>query len=90
MKAQNTMTMSATQARKVFFDILNDVQYSGTEVIIERNGVPVAKISAPTKSSELLTYMEKIKKLGPFITDADVEEMKKAREEGNVGRFPDW
>jgi hypothetical protein len=82
--------MSATQARKVFFDILNDVQYSGIEVIFERNGVPVTKILAPTTSRNLLTYIEEIKKLRPFITDADVLDMEKAREDVNTGRFQDW
>jgi hypothetical protein len=52
--------------------------------------VPVAKISAPTTSSNLLTYIEEIKKLGPFITHADVSDMEKAREDANTGRFQDW
>jgi len=40
--------MTATEAQAQFFDMLNEAQ-AGTEIIIERDNRPVARVSAPPK-----------------------------------------
>ena len=52
-------TYSATEARNNFFEILNKVIYEGKEFIVEKDGVPAAKVSPlPAKKSS-----EEIKKI---------------------------
>lgn len=45
-------TVSATQARNNFAEILNRVQYVGDEFIIEKQGKPIARITKPKETRE--------------------------------------
>lgn len=38
-------TLSATEARNNFFEILNAVMYKGEEFVVEKDGKPAAKVS---------------------------------------------
>lgn len=61
------VVMTATEARKNFFDILNAAIYAGQTTVVSKNGVKVAeikpkKIQNQGKSwSEYRTFLESIK-----------------------------
>ena len=47
-----TSTISASEARNNFSEIINRVQYQGESIIIEKQGKAVAKIVAITEKKE--------------------------------------
>ena len=47
-----TSTISASEARNNFSEIINRVQYKGESIIIEKQGKPVAKIVAMAETTE--------------------------------------
>lgn len=53
-----TKTISATEARNKWFEILNHVYFNGESVIIEKNKLPMIRLSRVTKPS--LTSVEEV------------------------------
>lgn len=73
--------INATEARKNFFSILDEVFYGGKEVIIKKGGkvkVRVTSVVSP-KKFDFAKYKENIKKIGKIFSDADVKDFQKAR-----------
>ena len=62
----NTITVSATHARNNFFNILNQVN-SGKEIIVEKDGVKVARITPLI--SDQRTWEEEKKKILKVIEE---------------------
>lgn len=63
----NTFTVTATQAKQNFSDVLNRVIYEKKTAIIEKHGKIVAELS-PSKSSDL-SLKEKLAKFYGAIPD---------------------
>jgi len=90
-----TKTMTATEAQAQFFDVLREAQ-AGTEIIIERDNRPVARVSPPPKPTlsreelrkqreaaiEGIRRWRKEAVIGPPLT---FEELMSARDEGRRG-----
>lgn len=60
-------TLSATEARNNFFEILNLAIYKGEEFIVEKDGKPAVKISpvtpAKTSPEEITKIIKEVKKV---------------------------
>lgn len=85
------VTMSATLARKNFFDLINAAHYNGQVTVITKNGEEVARIAPQEqKKFDWKAHKAKLQQMTPFLTDDDVAEYKLIREELNKPRFPEW
>lgn len=62
-------TISATEARNKWFEILNHVYFNGEPIIIEKNKLPMIKLSRVTKPS-LASIGEVITKTFGFLKTA--------------------
>lgn len=90
-KKKKTQTMTATTARKQFFELLDAAYYQGLETILTKNGKKVARIvPIEEEGVDWDAYLKKIKNFKPFLTDEDVKEIEDARKSFNKPRFPDW
>jgi len=90
-----TTTMTATEAQAQFFDVLSKAQ-AGTEIIIERDNRPIARVLPPSKPAlsreelrkqreaaiEGIRQWRKKYVIGPPLT---FEELMSARDEGRRG-----
>lgn len=72
----NTKTITATQARTEFFDLINAAKHGGQTTIITKNGKIAAKI-VPEVTVDLETKQKETKKLlaslGGIFTNEDVQ-----------------
>ena len=64
-----TKIISATEARNKWFEILNHVYFNGESIIIEKNKLPMIKLSRVMKPS-LTSAEEVIKKTFGFLKTA--------------------
>jgi len=87
-----TKTMTATEAQAQFFDVLNEAQ-AGTEIIIERDNRPVARVhhftEAPMAGASLaqqrlqaLARMRQWAKESVIGAPLTIEDIISARDEG--------
>lgn len=76
--------VSAYKARTNFGDLLNRVYYGGEEIIIERKGEPMAKLTKITKEKKKKkSIMEFAGILKDVDTDKMIKEIYKARRDGS-------
>lgn len=58
-------TISATQVRNKFSEIISRVQYSGEEFVVEKQGNPVARITAiPKMTNKKIAYKPPVYHMG--------------------------
>ena len=83
------ITISATQARKSFFDLLNAAQYGGQTTLIKKNGKVVAEIAPLKPKVDWQAYLKVLEKMEPILTKEDVKDIKAVRKSFK-NRFPNW
>lgn len=87
-KTQPT-TMTSTQARQAFFELIDAAQYHGQITQITKHGKVVAEVR-PVERSDWAAYLEELKKIGPVLTDEDAKQIEQVRKDSYKPRFPDW
>jgi prevent-host-death family protein len=89
---KKTQTMTATQARKHIFEILDAAYYQGIETTITKYGKDWARVMPPSaeKTVDWGQRLKELQEMMPILTDEDVEDYKKIRAGFNKPRFPDW
>lgn len=73
--------INATEARKNFFSILDEVYFDGKEYVIEKGSrvkVKVSPVVVP-KKFDFAKYRENIKKIGKIFSDEDVRDFQETR-----------
>lgn len=94
-----TITKTATQARKDFFQLIRAARYRGQRTIITQQG-KVAAVLLPTEEGETIEeevrlaradrLEQALKKVGGLFTPADVKAIEKARTDSYVSRQTEW
>ena len=64
-----TKTITATEARKRWFEILNRVHFAGEEFVIEKNNMPLVRM-VPEKKKEKMDVEELIRLTCGFLKHA--------------------
>lgn len=73
--------INATEARRNFFSILDEVYFDGKEIVIEKGNrvkVKIIPVMAP-KIFDFAKYRENIIKIGKIFSDEDVRDFQKTR-----------
>jgi antitoxin (DNA-binding transcriptional repressor) of toxin-antitoxin stability system len=89
---QASTTVSATQGRLHFFDLIEAAFAKGQTTQITRSGKVVATIAPPTVAPafSMSEYRASIHRLRKILTPADYKQMEQARATSKKKRFPDW
>ncbi len=71
----STQTIKASQFKAQCLQLMDEVQRTGKEIIITKNGTPVSKLAPIVKKPETLfgAHKEEIKITGDIISPLDVE-----------------
>jgi prevent-host-death family protein len=75
-------TVSAYEARTNLGELLNLVYYKGIEVVVEKMGKPVVKITRIKKEKDKIPKEELIKRYAGILTDKEAKEIRK-----NIKKF---
>ena len=86
-----TASVTATQGRQQFFDLINQAQYAGQITQILKNGQPVAKIVPMDAKKIDWQKLETARKwLHHNLTAQDYQDIKVAHDSLDTPRLPDW
>ena len=74
-KPRGTRTIKASEFKAKCLKLMDEVAETGEEIIITKNGKPVAKLSAHREKPKTLYGMDKgrIKIIGDIVSPIDVE-----------------
>lgn len=67
--------ITATAAARGFSDLLNRVQYRGESVVIERNGIPVCRITPATAATCSAADLVEVLRGGPHADEAFADDL---------------
>lgn len=83
-----TTHISATQAVRMFSDLLNRIRYRGEEFVVERGGEPICRISpaAPTRRLTLRELHSLLREISTPDTIYASDVRRAARRQGRLPR----
>lgn len=87
------ITLSASQARIQFFDLLRSLQSSEQEIVIlnEKTNQVLGRLLPPEQQKTDWKKLKKsLQKAKGILTERDIAQIQKVREESKISRFPDW
>ena len=82
----NITTLSATQARNKWFELLNTVYFKGHSVIIKKNNMPMIKL-VPLKEPNLTSAKEIIEKTYGFLKNVPKTSWPKSQRAKQIAKF---
>ncbi|KKS84961.1 MAG: Prevent-host-death family protein [Candidatus Gottesmanbacteria bacterium GW2011_GWA1_43_11] len=81
-------TISAFKARTNFGEVMNEVYYKGTEIVVERKGKPMVKIvkMKPSELGETASFLKAAGAWKDLDTDKMIKRIYKNRKDGSSKR----